>query len=78
MTQTITVEATSKAGTTRPVRAWMRDGQVVGIFRRIAASYEQMTSEVVPIKGRLETLATFATRQPRLFATWVDAKFGVQ
>jgi hypothetical protein len=78
MTQTATFSATSKAGTTRKVIASVEDGKVYGIFVRTESSGGDRVSPVLPIKGELDTLATFATRQPGLFAMWVDAKFEVQ
>ena len=78
MTQTITVEATSKAGTTRKVLAAVKDGRVVGSFQRLELFGEQRVSPSLPIRGDLVTLSSFASRQPGLFAMWVDAKFGVK
>jgi len=78
MTQRVVLSATSKAGTTRKVLAAVKDGRVVGIFQRIELFGEQRVSPSLPIRGDLATMSSFATRQPGLFAMWVDAKFEVK
>jgi hypothetical protein len=54
------------------------NGRVVGIFRRIDFFGDRLMSPILPIRGDLEKLATFAARQPGLFAKWVDSKFGIK
>jgi hypothetical protein len=78
MLQAITLSSTSKSGTTREVTANVVKGQVVGIFQRIDFFGDTLVSGALPIWGDLEKLATFATRQPGLFAKWVDSKFGIE
>jgi hypothetical protein len=78
MTQTITLSSVSQAGTTRKVEARLVNGRVVGIFRRIDFFGDRLMSPILPIRGDLEKLATFAARQPGLFAKWVDSKFGIK
>jgi hypothetical protein len=75
MIAAITLSRTSQSGTTREVVAKVRGGQVVGIFKRIS-SWERSKTGPLPIKGTLETLESFATRQPGMFCKWVDSKFG--
>ena len=78
MMQAITLSSTSKSGTTREVTANVVKGQVVGIFQRIDFFGDRLMSPILPIRGDLEKLATFAARQPGLFAKWVDSKFGIK
>ena len=78
MTQTITLSSVSQAVTTRKVEARLVNGRVVGIFRRIDFFGDRLMSPILPIRGDLEKLATFAARQPGLFAKWVDSKFGIK
>lgn len=83
MTQTATFSATSKAGTTRKVIASVENGKVLGIFERIEKGtglfpIHKLVSAPLPIKGELDTLATFATRQPGMFCCWVDGKLGLK
>ena len=74
-TQTILLKATSKAGTTRQVEAEIVAGKLVGTFKRTPVFGEEMVSGRLPIRGDLNKLANFATRQPGLFIKWVDHKF---
>jgi hypothetical protein len=75
-TQSAVFSATSKAGTTRSVAAEIVAGKLVGTFRRVGCCGEEMVSQRIPIRGDLSTLAAFATKQPGMFCTWVDAKLG--
>ncbi len=77
-TQTILLAATSKRGCTRSVEAEIVAGKVVGRFKRVEPFREPMVSTRIPIRGDLNRLANFATRQPGLFIKWVDAKFGLK
>jgi len=76
-TQTILLSATSKRGApdqSRP-KSWRETGwdvQAGGAFGN------EMRSKRLPIRGDLNRLANFATRQPGLFIKWVDAKFGLK
>jgi hypothetical protein len=77
-TLTALLSATSKAGTTRTVHAEIVAGKLVGTFKRVDLFGEQMVSKRQPIRGDLNKLTNFATRQPGLFIKWVDAKFGLK
>ena len=77
-TQTILLSATSKRGCTRSVEAEIVAGKLVGTFKRVEPFGDDMVSKRLPIRGDLNKLANFATRQPGLFIKWVDAKFGLK
>ncbi|MGD0267193.1 MAG: hypothetical protein ABSD47_19930 [Candidatus Methylomirabilota bacterium] len=78
MLQAITLSSTSQSGTTREVKAKVMGGKVVGTFRRVDLWGDKLVSRALPIRGDLEKLAAFATKQPGMFAKWVDSKFGIK
>jgi hypothetical protein len=77
-TQSLLLKVTSKAGTTRSVEAEILAGKLVGTFTRQPVFGDGLTSKSLRIRGDLNTLANFATRQPGLFIKWVDSKFGLK
>jgi hypothetical protein len=74
----VTLSATSKRGCTRKVEAEIVAGQLVGTFKRVEPFGDEMTSKRLPIRGDLNKLTNFATRQPGLFIKWVDSKLGLK
>jgi hypothetical protein len=77
-TQTVLLSATSKRGCTRSVEAEIVAGKLVGTFKRVEPFGDEAVSWRIPLRGDLNRLANFATRQPGLFIKWVDSKFGLK